>query len=214
MSDTPTPSPDPAAGDATGTPLPSGPPPPAPLPAPPYGQAGAAWPNSQPGPVGQYPGPYIPPVSKQGGSGKIVLIVLLVVLLVTCGGCLAVGGLMVGATRDVVREIDDYQPPTATARTTVEPGAAFEVGDWSFAPGWKVVSDGPVATVDGLVATPSTSDPLAIAVTLTFFKGDRELGAATCVGPNGGVAEDVTLECLVTNKLVRRADRVVVDSLL
>ena len=142
-----------------------------------------------------------------------MLIVLLVVLFVTCGGCLALGGALVSAGRDVVREIENDEPPT-TARTTVAPGAAFDVGDLSFAEGWKVVTDGPNARVDGLVATTSGSDTLGIAVTLTFFKGDRELGTATCAGPIGDADEDVTLECLVTDKKVRRADRVVVDSLL
>ncbi len=219
MSDATNPPPDPSPGDGAGAP-----PPPSAPPPPPYGQAGAAWPYSQPAPgqpgapppgyggPGQY-GPYIPPVPKQGGTTKIVLIVLLVVLFVTCGGCLAVGGLMVSAGRDVVREIENYDPPT-TAQTTVEPGDAFQVGDLSFAEGWTVVSDGPSVRVDGLVATSSSSDALGIAVNLTFYRGDRELGTATCAGPIGAVGEEVTLECLVTDKKVRRADRVVVDSLL
>ena len=83
------------------------------------------------------------------------------------------------------------------------PGAAFAVGGVSFA--WKVVTDGPNARVEGLVATTSGSDTLGI-VMLTFFKGDRLYGDLRRTDREAD--EEVTLERLVTDKTV------VVDSLL
>ncbi len=106
-------------------------------------------------------------------------------------------------------------PPT-TAQTTVEPGDAFQVGDLSFAEGWTVVADGPSVRVDGLVATTTiAATRSASRSNLTFYRGDRELGHRDLRRHRARAAgEEITLECLVTDKKVRRADRVVVDSLL
>ncbi|MGI8646315.1 MAG: hypothetical protein ACR2JD_08355, partial [Nocardioides sp.] len=102
MSD-PNPPADPAPGDEPSTPPPSPPPygqaygdgVPPDAAQPPYGAVPAGAPPGPPGShpyggPGQYGGPYIAPIPKQGGALKWVLLGVGLMLLLTCGGCFAV----------------------------------------------------------------------------------------------------------------------------
>jgi len=224
MSDPNQPGRQPGPSGSDGTPESAQPPPePPPQPAyqPPYGQAGAQWPYSQP--AGQQPyggpgrpayGPY-PPAQPQGGGAKVWLLVIGLVLLLTCGGCFAVGALVLSQTGDVLREIEDSGGPGNGEQVSVEPGEAFELGDLSFAEGWAVTAQGPVVTIDGLVATTSEeTDVGGLALFLTFFRKGREVAQATCAGTVGSAGEEIPLDCFVTDRRARHADQVTVQSAL
>ena len=213
-------------------------PPPSP---PPYGQAGASWPNSQPaqppygagapsygagppGPPGSppyggpggYGGPYIPPIPKQTSAGKIVAILVGVVLLLVCGGCFAFGTLLVSTGRDIAREIESYDPPDDIDEVvSVAPGETFLVGDYSISEGWSVSTQGSVVVMEGMTAT-KVGEPQfsTVAFDMTFYRGAKVLGDATCSGTVTDDGTEAEVVCMIGDRKVRKADRVEIRSLI
>jgi hypothetical protein len=186
---------------------------------PPYGggQPPQGPPGSRPyGGPGGYGGPYIPPIPKQTSAGKIVAIVVGVILLLVCGGCFAFGAVIYSTGRDIAREIESYDPPDdIDTVVSVAPGETFLVGDYSISPGWSVATQGPVLALEGMTATKIGAPRLdTVAFDMTFFRGDKVLGQATC---SGSVPEDATegeVVCMITDRKVRKADRVEIQSLI
>ncbi len=75
-------------------------------------------------------------------------------MLLVCGGCFAFGTVIYATGRDIAREIESYEPPAdVDADVSVAPGETFLVGDYSISPGWSVATQGPVMTMEGMIAT-------------------------------------------------------------
>ena len=95
------------------------------------------------------------------------------------------------------------------------PGETFLVGDYSISPGWSVGTQGPVVVMEGMTATKVGAPQFdTVAFDMTFFRGDKVLGQATC---SASVPEDATeaeVVCMVTDRKVRKADRVEIQSLI
>ncbi len=143
-------------------------------------------------------------------------IVVGVVLLLVCGGCFAFGTVIYSTGRDIAREIESYEPPDDIDQVvSVAPGETFLVGDYSIAPGWSVATQGPVVTMEGMTATKVGAPQLdTVAFDMTFFRGDRLLGQATCSGTVPEDATEAEVVCMISDRKVRKADRVEIQSLI
>lgn len=212
--------PDPAAQPPYGQAYPAGqqPPPTDPAAAPPYGASVAAGaygqqppPYGQPGQAtygapGTHPyggpgyagGPYIPPTTSNGKTVWIVIGAVLLLVLLFCGGCLALG---VFGAREATKQIDEitetYEGPGAAGDPiTVTEGQEFEIGDLDFESGWTVSETGEVL---GLRASNDDSDAFldALSLDFTFLRDGTEVGSAHCYGalPEGDEQE---VSCIST----------------
>jgi hypothetical protein len=180
---------------------------------PPPVQAGP--PGSHPyGGPGGYGGPYIPPLPQKSNAGKVVALVVGVILLLTCGGCAVFGMALYNAGQDVLDEIETYEPPTVEETVSVAPGDGFLIGNVQVESGWSVEMLGGVPVVEGMRGTAvGAVDFNAVALDLTFYRGDRIVAEGSC----GGTVDEsdvVELACSVTDRKARKADRVEIESVL
>jgi hypothetical protein len=178
---------------------------------PPYGQTGAQPPYGQPAGQPPYGAPYRPP-PQRGGKTSTWLVVIGVVLLLVCGGCFAVGAVVVNTGRELARELEDLDAPGRP--TTVEEGASFELGGLVFQAGWSLEVDGPAATIEGLaVSNEGDEDEVVVSVVFEFHRQGRLLGSISCTGLLVDAGDSSDLDCLTTARRVQRHDRITVQSL-
>lgn len=188
----------------------SPPPPPGPEePQPPYGGGaqppyggGGQPPYGAPPPPGQpYPGqPYGQPYpgQPQKSSNKVVWIVLGVIgvlILLFCGGCLAVGAIF---TDQVADEVDDIVD--ATDPEPVDEGESFEKDDVEAEGGWSVVDDNGFFSIDGLTVTNKDDgiggDGRSIVLIFKIYDDDTLLGEVSCTASGSlGDGEKAELDC-------------------
>lgn len=182
---------------------------------PPYGAVGQppfGQPGSHPyGGPGQYGGPYIPPIPKQGGALKWVLLGVGLVLLLTCGGCVAVIAVLATGTGSVVeRQADDYDGPgSAGDPLTVGEGEAFDIGGLDFADGWSVTRSRGDAGIDGLRVTNNRSQFASVDLDLSFSRAGRPVGEIVCTA-TAAAGESADLLCYSAEK-VRKFDEIAVE---
>lgn len=131
------------------------------------------------------------------------------VLLLTCGGCVAVVALVATGTRSAVeRRADEYDGPgSAGEPLVVDEGEAFDIGGLEFADGWSVMRSR--GDIDGLRVTDNRSVVVSVGLDLSFVRTGRPVGEMTCtatVVPEGST----DLLCFATAK-VRRFDEIAVE---
>ena len=147
------------------------------------GQPAYGAPGTHPyGGQGYAGGPYLPPARNNGKTVWIVIAVVLVLVLLTCGGCALAALFLARESVDQIDEITDtYDGPGMVGDPiTVAEGQEFEIGTVEVDSGWTVSDDG---TVQGLRA--SSDRPLgfdALSLSFTFLAGGVEVGSSSCFG--------------------------------
>jgi hypothetical protein len=153
---------------------------------PPYG-APEPQPYSNPYGPGQYPNPY-PQAPKSNGTRNVLLIVGLVVVLF-CGGIVALGAWAVVSVKDGIEDSfdSDYRGSSKDPLTITE-GQAFEIRDFEYAEGWSFVrtpdpDDINNEQITGLSVTSDREDAESWdrpSITFTFRDGTRVLAQVDC----------------------------------
>lgn len=128
------------------------------------------------------------PPKKSRKTLWIILGIIFGLMILTCGGCLAVTGAFFNEVDKAIEEEEKNDEPTE-----VEPGAAFEHDDYEIDAGWRIAEDefGDY-TLDGLRITNTSDDARAPWLDFTVYKGNELLGTIDCLGDElqpGDVAE-------------------------
>lgn len=155
-------------------------------PSPPQPQALA--PNPYAGGYAGYGGTPSPYQPKKSGTGKTIAIIVGVIVLVVLLFCGGIIGLIVWAANNVedqVSEFDSDRRGGPDNPITVTEGESFEIDGIEYADGWRIV---PAAdeygqdAIVGLVGENDRSDESAETVSLqiTFVDGDTEVGSLGC----------------------------------
>lgn len=175
-------------------------------------------PNQPPNPYQQGPGQpyqYAPP--KKSNTTKIVLIVIGVLLVLFCGGCLAVGGLFASGVDDAVDELEETLDSEAAndKPSAVQEGAAFERDGYSVAAGWKVVEEEFSGTnITGMSVTVDAADPdlpdtgRTPYFTFSFYKGKTVLLEVTCNANEMQVGESSKMDCFGDGETITGYDTI------
>ncbi len=164
------------------------------------------------------PGPYGPgygPPPKKDNTLKWVLIIIGTVLLLTCGGCLAVGVLAFNEGSSIVeRELDRVQ---TSESIDVEEGDGFSLGNLDVQDGWRTVnSEFDDSLLDVVVTTRPRDDPAFLdsvaQIDFSFYRRDRLLGTIGCFGFDVKANEPTALDCAGSVEKIKRADRITAET--
>lgn len=171
--------------------------------------------QNQPYPPQQYPEGYnYPPPPKKKNTLRNVLLGIIAVSVLFIGGCLAVLGM---AANEVGKSINesieaDQEPGGPDNPLAIEPGKAFEVSGFNYAPGWKVGRDafGDVK-ITRLKVTNNRDDKDSALVEIKFWKGNEVRALADCTTEPIAPGTTVTLGCLSADKLPKSYDKVTIN---
>jgi hypothetical protein len=135
-------------------------------------------PPTPPPPGGPYqqPSPYQQPPKKSRKTLWIVLGIIFGLMILTCGGCLVVGGIFVNEVDKAVEEEEANDKPTE-----IDLGEEFEHDDYKADAGWTVVDDGiGDFTIEKLKITNDSDDSRSAWFDFTLYKGNELLGTIDC----------------------------------
>ena len=190
-------------------------PPPGQEPQPPYGQQPPGQPPyqpyGQPPPPGYYPPP---PPAKKSNTALIVLAVIGGLILLFCGGCLAVGTIFVNEVDDAIEEstADDDEPGHVDNPLEITPGEAFEVTGMEYAAGWAVRADdlGDLE-VSRLRVTNNRAEDDEVIAEIKLWRGREILAQAECTTDEIAVGTQVTVDCFSADRFPANYDTVTIN---
>jgi len=164
------------------------------------------------GPGGYSPQqPYIQPPAKKKHTVRNVVLIIIAVLILFIGGCMALIG---GAANEVSKSIDKHDNSVGGPKNplTIQVGKAFEVRGFNYAAGWKVGRDiaGDV-DIKGLKVTNNRDDKDGALVEIKFWKGTEVLASADCTTDQIDVGTTVKVSCLSSDKLPKKYDKVTIN---
>lgn len=159
-----------------------------------------------------YPGPNAP--ARKSNTLRNILLVILGVSILGCGGCFAVTGLFVNEVDNAIEkaEEEDKEPGGPDNPMTIEPGKAFEVNGFEYKPGWKIGA-GPIGAVDitGLKVENARDDKDSALVEIKVWQGKEVLALADCTTEPIAVGTVTTLSCLSGDDMPKKYDRITIN---
>ncbi len=186
--------------------------------------------GQQPPPYGQQPPPYgassspawqpgPPQPQKESHVLRNVLLVLGGLLVLGCGGCLAVVAVGINAADEAIKEVqrDDAVPGGPRNPIDVEVGRPFTLDGMEFQRGWRLEGRrGPSARVERLRVLHDREGDRTVTevITLTFYADGQVLGDSTCVSEPVSLGDTVPLICSPTTASVRGFDRITANDTL
>lgn len=160
-----------------------------------------------PPPAGGYGAPSPYGQKPSGGSGKVIAIVvgvILLLVLLVCGGAV---GLVIWGAKSVDDALDEFDPSRVGGSDnpiTVEVGEDFEIDGIEYAEGWSVArpkDEYSGETITGLKGTNDRGDESGESVYLNFTfldDNDTEVGEVSC-SSSGDISYGNTEELTCTN---------------
>lgn len=170
--------------------------PPPPGPDQPYQQPYGQQPYQQP--YGQQP------PKKSNKTLWIILGVIFGLMILVCGGCLAVGGMFANEVDKAIEEEAENDEPTE-----IEVGQAFEHDDYVADEGWTISKDslGDFA-IENLKITNDSDDSRSAWLDITVYKGNELLGTIDCTSNELQPGDATVLDCTSLDKFSENYDTV------
>jgi hypothetical protein len=176
---------------------------------------GAAWTNQtrpsggQP-PMGQPPQhTYAPQPPKKKHTVRNVLLILVLLLVLAIGGCMALLGTAANeASKELDKEAQNDKP------TAVAEGTAFEHDGYAIAKGWKVAPEQfGGTTVKGLTVTLKDDQGISgggrtALLTFRLYDGSNVAGEIECSSNEMQEGESSQIDCIGTTKTVKSWDTI------
>ncbi len=161
---------------------------------------------AQPYPPGSgQPFQYQPPKKKH--PLRNVLLVLGVLGVLFCGGCLAVTGVFVNEVDKAIEEEEANDKPK-----TVEPGKAFQHDGYAVDAGWSVGTDTFGTTIKGPRVTNDGDSARSALLTFSFYDGTEVVGEVSCNSNELQPGDSSKLDCLGDDAIKTNYDEIrVVD---
>ena len=165
-------------------------------------------PFGQQPPPGYYP-PQEPPKKKHTLRNVLLVLVLLFVLLV--GGCLALLGTAANEVDKAIEEDANKAGGTENALTITE-GKAFEVDGFNYAASWSIKKDAlGYIDVKGLKVTNNRDSQDSAIVEIKFMRGSEVVALSDCSTEPIAVGQTTTLDCISTDKLPKKYDKITIN---
>lgn len=159
------------------------------------------------------PQPYgVQPV-KQSHTGRNILIVFGVLLLLLVGSCVAAVVVVGDKVND---ELNDDTPGGPNNPLTIKEGKAFEVAGFEYADGWSIAADANgLVSIENLKLTNDRDRSSRLLVEIRLLSGNEVLASASC-GNFESITEGttVTVTCTSTDTLPAAYDRVTIQDSL
>lgn len=150
---------------------------------------------------GQMPYPPQPP-KKSRKTLWIVLGVIFGVMILGCGGCLAIVGVGANEVDKAIREEEANDAPHE-----IEVGQEFEHDDYTANAGWKITNDGlDDFTIEGLKVTNNAEDARSAFLTITLYKGNEVIGSIDCSSNELQSGDAGALDCTSTDDFTEDYD--------
>lgn len=138
------------------------------------------------------------PTPKRGKKIWIILGVLFGLMILICGGCLAVGGLWANEVDKALKEEEANDTPTEVAE-----GRAFEHDDYAAGAGWKIKTDVLGSfTITGLKVVNGADEPRSPFLTVRVYDGSEVLGSIDCSADELQPGDSKVLSCVSTDPFV------------
>ena len=177
-------------------------------PPPGYGQPPPAYGQPQPG----YP---VQP-QKQSHVLRNVLLILVGLLVLGCGGCFAVVGLGLNQANKAIDRAqgNDHRAGGPANPVEVQEGQPFEINGMRFLRGWRVDSTGAAGTtIENLQVTHHRKgdDEVTELVTFKFYRHQRLLSESTCAATPLGYGQTGVVNCTPIGRVLKHYDRITVN---
>ena len=184
-------------------------------PPPGYGQPPPG--SGQPPPSYGYP-PQAYPVAPQKQSHVLrnVLLILVGLLVLGCGGCFAVVGLGINQANKAIDKAqeNDHNPGGPANPIEVQEGQPFTINGMRFLSGWRVDSTGAAGTtIENLQVTHHRKGDNEVTelVTFKFYRHQRVLWEANCAATPLGFGETGVVSCTPAGRVLKHYDRITVN---
>lgn len=171
-------------------------------------------PPPQPGQPQPYGQPYQQPQKKKTNWVLIILIVIGVLILLFCGGCLAVGALFSNSVDNAIEqaENEDKQPGGPDNPLEITEGDSFEVYGFDYQDGWSLGTDalGDMDVKD-LKFENNRDDADSALVIIKLFDGNEVVASADCTSDQVDVGTIGKVTCLSTDPLPDTYDKITIQ---
>jgi hypothetical protein len=149
---------------------------------------------------------------KQSHTGRNILIVFGVLILLFVGGCFAVVAIVSDKVNEAVND-DTLGGPNNPL--TIEEGKSFEVAGMEYADGWDISADaGGLVAVENLKVTNHRGKADRVFVEIKLLNANEILAMSTCTAGNlDKVPKDttVTLDCTSSDTMPTAYDKVTIQ---
>lgn len=165
-------------------------------------------PPPPPGPY-QQPSPYQQPPKKSRKTLWIILGIIFGLMILLCGGCLAVTGVFFNEVENSIEKEEELDKPKE-----IEVGAEFEHDDYKADAGWSIVDDGiGDFTIENLKITNDSDDERTAFLAFTVYRGTELIGSIECSSNELQPGDSTVLDCFSTDDFTEDYDNVkVADS--
>ncbi len=161
---------------------------------------------------GQPQQPYMAQPVKQSHTGRNILIVFGVLILLFVGGCFAVVAVVSNRVNEAVND-DTLGGPNNPL--TIKEGEAFEVAGMEYADGWDITADaGGFVAINNLKVTNHRGKADRVFVEIKLLNANEILASATCIGGSfDKLPEDTTdtLDCTSSDTMPTTYDKVTIQ---
>jgi hypothetical protein len=158
--------------------------------------------------------PAQPPPPKQKHTLRNVLLIILALVVLAIGGCVALVGSAANEVDKAIKKSDaaDKEPGGPDNPLTIRPGKAFEVQGFKYAAGWQISPDGIGGmTIKKLKFTNNRDKKDSAIVEIKFMKGSEILGTADCISQPVPVGQTATVSCAGTDGSVKGYKRITIN---
>ena len=145
-----------------------------------------------------------------------MLLVLVGLLVLGCGGCFAIVGLGLNQANKAITksQANDAQPGGPDNPLDVEVGHAFEINGMRFHSGWRLDSSSPAGTtIEQLRVTHGRDGDARVTelVTFTFYRHGQVLAESTCASEPLHFGDTGDVGCTPAGQVIKRYDRITVN---
>lgn len=152
-------------------------------------------------------------VEKNSHTIRNVLLVILALLVLTVGGCLALLGGAVNEADKAIKnaEAKDEEPGGPENPLTINEGKAFEVSGFNYKAGWKVVDDFGTVGINRLRVTNNRDTKDGAIVEIKFLVGDEVVALVDCTTEQIPVGQTTKVDCGSGDELPKKYDKITIN---
>ena len=160
------------------------------------------------------PGAYPPQPVKKSHTLRNVLLVIVALMVLFIGGCLALLGTAANEVGKAIDEAEsqDAQPGGPDNPLTIKEGEGFDVYGFKYQAGWSVGADA-VGDVDirNLKFENKRDEADSAIVEIKFLDGNEVVAATDCTSDEAEVGQIVTLTCFSADDLPQVYDTITIN---
>lgn len=151
-----------------------------------------------------HPQPMPPAPKKSNKTVWIILGIIFGLIILFCGGCLAVGGAIFNEADKAIQQEEANDTPSE-----VKEGKTFTHDDYAADAGWEVTSDAvDLYTIRNLRITNEADEPRTALLTFRTYQGNDVIGEIECSSAELQPGESSKLDCFSADEFTPDYDTV------